>query len=108
MQQSAFLEDFAADVRDLLAREGETTEAIWALGPRLQGLRAHPGLPPLLDAAAEQAPPSTATPTGPSSWAARGSAPTTSRPSTATAAGGCSACSAARTTTRRGGATTGR
>ena len=57
MQQSAFLEDFAADVRDLLAREGETTEAVWALGPRLQRLRGQPRLQPLLDAAAEEGAP---------------------------------------------------
>ena len=57
MEQRAFLDDFADAVRSVLAGGGATTEAIWSLGPHLQRLRTHPGLPPLLEAAAEEGAP---------------------------------------------------
>ena len=77
MQQSAFLEDFAADVRDLLAREGETTEASgrWARG--CSNSAGSPACNRCSTPPPRRAPPSTATPAGPSCWAARDSAPAT-------------------------------
>ena len=38
------LEDFANTVRQIIGREGETTEAIWSIGPHLQQLAARPDI----------------------------------------------------------------
>ena len=45
---TAPLEDFADTVRQILARDGETIEAIWSIGPHLQGLATDPDIDALL------------------------------------------------------------